>query len=125
MQNQVSMKPRYEHDCDGCTYLGTTSFPAPHSTDKEEWTKMKVADLYVCGQRDILGPSIIARMSSEGSDYSSAPASIIRDQYLTMTQFSTHGPALIAAYWFACAAGHVKHEVPAKQVRCPSCKARL
>jgi hypothetical protein len=45
-------KPRYEHDCNACVYLG----------------KHKEFDLYFC---DTAFPTIIARFSSDGPDYAS------------------------------------------------------
>lgn len=51
--------PLFTHDCDRCTFLGT-------ATDPEGGCE---ADLYHC--LDIIGPTVIARWSNEGSDYSS------------------------------------------------------
>jgi len=106
------MKPHFEHDCNECEYLGSTTFPAPHydRDNDKSWTVQTQADLYCCGERDILGPTVIARFSSEGSDYSSCPASILRASYLKMSEFSTSSPALIAAYYFACAKGLLQNE---------------
>lgn len=48
-------KPQFEHDCNACKFLGRAEhFPA---------------DLYFCPQGNI--PTIIARFSSDPSDYSS------------------------------------------------------
>lgn len=49
------MKPNYVHDCDKCTFLGSAVVDG------------KVVDLYHCAYE----PTIIARWSSEGGDYSS------------------------------------------------------
>lgn len=48
------MSRQFEHDCNACVFLG--------HVDKH--------DLYFC-PNDILGPTVIARWSSEGPDYSS------------------------------------------------------
>lgn len=57
-------KPRYKHDCDSCTFLGTR---LNH-------------DLYFCGdpQGDDTGISLIARYSDDGPDYKSSCLSTIR-----------------------------------------------
>lgn len=47
------MKPRYEHNCDVCTFLGT----------HEEY------DLYFCPQSGM--PTVIARYGNEGANYMS------------------------------------------------------
>lgn len=49
------MKPTYTHDCDSCQFLGTVN------------VQERVTDLYYCGKE----PTLIARYSSEGSDYAS------------------------------------------------------
>jgi len=48
--------PNHTHDCDKCIYLGETGTPKP-------------TDLYYCEQGGF--PTLIARYSSEPSDYSS------------------------------------------------------
>lgn len=48
--------PLYDHDCKSCTYRGRLTFEG------------KDYDLYTCGNR-----SLVARASSDGPDYSSAP----------------------------------------------------
>jgi len=53
--------PRYTHDCSACTFLGEHGFD----------------DLYHCPQHG--NPTLIARRSSEGPDYSSFPASVVRE----------------------------------------------
>jgi hypothetical protein len=67
---------RYEHDCDECVYLGHDGR----------------ADLYFCPQPLFSQPTIIARHSSEPSDYLSGLA------------FRKHRP-LATAYRRAVAAG--------------------
>lgn len=108
---RVNLRARYEHDCSRCALVGTVLFPAPHRLEGRSWTEPCAADLYCCGSEGDgeMGPSILARTSSKPSDYASAPASIIRDNYMKAEQ-STMGPALVAGYWFAVAAGLVKHE---------------
>jgi hypothetical protein len=54
------IKPQYAHNCDSCEFLGQY---AGH-------------DLYYCGKAD--SGSVIARYSSEGSEYISYPVFIIR-----------------------------------------------
>lgn len=49
--------PEYVHDCADCTYLGR------HYSDRQ-----RISDLYVCKG---LMPTVIARFSDEGSDYTS------------------------------------------------------
>lgn len=56
-------KPLYEHDCDSCVYLGrhTTVNEHPFPSATVEW------DLYYCKSE----PTVIARHSSEPSEYRS------------------------------------------------------
>lgn len=89
----------FEHDCKRCIYLGSIDFPSARVSDMAEWTVQVKAALYIC--EDVLGPTLIARFSSEGSDYASCPASIVKDQYLTMEEYCSSSVALIAAYYFA------------------------
>lgn len=49
------MKPIYKHDCDACQFLGSTVVEG------------EAYDLYYCAHE----PTIIARWSDEGADYSS------------------------------------------------------
>ena len=49
------VKPLYEHDCDKCTFLGSTSGCTPEK------------DLYWCHQGGM--PTVISRASSNGPDY--------------------------------------------------------
>lgn len=63
-------KPRYEHDCNRCDFLG--QYKDPRSGNE--------FDLYYCPQtkeEDIFGGSVIARRSSKGSDYMSMSLLII------------------------------------------------
>jgi hypothetical protein len=53
--------PRFKHDCSFCTFLG------PFGSH----------DLYHCPRHG--SPTLVARHSSEGSDYSSFPACIVRE----------------------------------------------
>lgn len=54
-------KPRFEHDCTSCIFMGS---------DDEN-------DFWFCPRCETdMGGSVIARFSSEGSEYRSAPVSI-------------------------------------------------
>ena len=57
----MNMKPKWEHDCTSCNYLGTTN----QERGKSDW--------YECGE------SVIARYGDEGSQYWSAPKDIVYD----------------------------------------------
>jgi hypothetical protein len=46
-----ALKPRYEHDCPKCTYLGS----------------LQEFDIYTCPQGG--NPTIVARFSGKGPDY--------------------------------------------------------
>ncbi len=59
--------PRFEHDCSTCVFLG----------------RHRRADLYVCPYPEHMAESVIARYSSEGSDYASSPASIVMRRIFT------------------------------------------
>jgi len=90
----------FEHDCDKCHYLGTIRYPEPLSTGKQVFTN---ADLYFCANS--YDDSLIARFSSEGSDYASCMHSLV-EQGLTPDSsgrkgWSTAGPALATALLFA------------------------
>lgn len=63
-------EPKHEHDCDSCVFVGIAAW---HNGDK-----LTGADLYVCAKGESLWQdnSVIARFSSEGSDYCSYPLSI-------------------------------------------------
>lgn len=58
------MKPRYQHDCDQCVYLGTILAAPKHSRYRKQ---AKYCDLYFCPGE----PTVIGRYSSEGADYGS------------------------------------------------------
>lgn len=60
-----SADPLFQHDCERCTFLGS----------------YQEQDLYHCLQSN-LGPTVIARRSSEGSDYSSGFIFVQRDPAL-------------------------------------------
>lgn len=62
---EQSTGPRFQHDCDSCEYLGQSDERA-----KRDY------DLWYCARCD--GGSLIARRSSEGSDYASSPIDILR-----------------------------------------------
>ena len=117
------MKPRYQHDCDRCVFLGHIVYPSPRSTWKGDWPNQTLvkawtvdehADLYCCMSEkpedaETLGRSLIARHSSKGSDYASCPHNLVRRDYFK-NELSSHGPAVIAAYWFAVAKGLIQHQ---------------
>jgi len=94
------MKAKYIHDCELCTFLGTITYPAPLS---DKTAPLRNADLYHCF--DSLGGTVIARFSSKGSNYASAPVSIVKEHYIGMREYATSTPALISAYIFAKAKG--------------------
>src|SRR3990167_2809320 len=58
MMGSPMNKPKYQHDCDECVFLGT--FQNEQDTD-----------LYWCGEKKGILPTVIARFSDEGSDYAS------------------------------------------------------
>lgn len=95
-------KPRFQHDCDACQFLGHVYYPGPLITGE---SPLRHADLYFCKQADAaMGSTVIARFSSKGSDYASTPVRILEGHYLKSAaqgHLSTSGPALIAAYYFA------------------------
>ena len=79
-RNRIDVSgPEYKHDCDNCTYLGF---------EKKDG---KMVDLYFCPQHTL--PTIIARYSSEASDYISG------------IQLANHFPELWTAKTRATAAG--------------------
>lgn len=57
------MKPLFKHDCKCCTFLGTTEVP-----ENVTQTIPIEIDMYFCEQNS-LAPTVIARLSSEPSDY--------------------------------------------------------
>lgn len=92
--------PQYEHDCDRCEFQGRYTYDAPMVNGTEELS----VDLWYCPCADPdMGGSVIARASSEGSDYGSSPVSIIESSYLPRSQagerMSTCGPALVECYY--------------------------
>ena len=56
----LGFKPRFEHDCDKCKFIG----------------QLENFDIYTCGNR-----SIIARCSSEDSDYGSYNIGCMTQEY--------------------------------------------
>lgn len=63
-------KPLYEHDCDKCMFLGhwKAELQLEMRDGKQRLKETPVCDLYVCVSPN---PTLIARYSSEPSDYSS------------------------------------------------------
>mgnify|MGYP001443572383 CR=1 FL=1 len=55
MDTSKRKPPRYQHDCENCKPLG----------------QFGDADLYYCDNQGVVGETVIARYSSEGSDYQS------------------------------------------------------
>ena len=89
----TEVKPRWEHDCQRCQFLGRYDFAGPLSDDTTEACQ---ADLYYC--EGSLGGSLIGRMSSRDSDYASTPLSlVIRDEERMRAQPATHTPAILEA----------------------------
>lgn len=85
------MKPRHTHDCDTCEFLGRLDYFDPWS---ETWQE---TDLYFCAKADrYAGGTLIARRSSEGSDYSSVPRTFA-ERWAETFPWSTAGPAIVAA----------------------------
>ena len=54
-------KPKYQHDCGRCTFLGTY-YDQKHEVHN---------DLYHCDQNKSFGPTLVARWGPEGWQYSS------------------------------------------------------
>jgi len=90
----MSSKPRYQHDCDACVFLG----------------EHKKYDLYFCGGD---WPTVIARYSSDGPDYTSGIA------------FKDHVEPIGEAFNRACERGLLKREDYPGMVRCPGCRIIL
>jgi hypothetical protein len=61
------MQPTYTHDCEFCKFLGTIESDY-YNHDNGVMDKI---DLYFCGTDKPYGNTVVARRSSEGSDYSS------------------------------------------------------
>lgn len=93
------MKPKYEHDCSRCRFLGRIEYVAPVSGPVD-------ADLYVCVSSDpetnrIFGPTLVARFDNVPGGYASMPEQMFKHAYLedkSHIGISTVGPALFAAY---------------------------
>ena len=83
-------KPLYKHDCNACRFLGRYTYDAPLVEGTQEMT----VDLYICPQNG--RPTVLARASSEGPDYSSFPLSILWRQPVSK-ELSTYAPALFEA----------------------------
>ena len=67
----MKMIPRHDHDCLDCRFLGALDGP-----DAYRMNEPAEFDLYFCPRCD--GGSVIARRSSEGSDYISTAIGILR-----------------------------------------------
>ena len=76
---KTAPNPRFKHDCEACTFLGSFG---EH-------------DLYHCPQHGL--PTLIARRSSDGSDYSSFLAEIVRNAKSSLDGYEP-GRALLEAY---------------------------
>src|SRR5258708_26045529 len=96
MKGCNTMKAKYIHDCELCTFLGTITYLAALS---DKTAPLRNADLYHCF--DSLGRTVIARFSYKGSTYASCPPSIARHSYAVALEYSTGMPALITSYIFA------------------------
>lgn len=83
-------EPLYKHDCDACRFLGRYTYDAPLI----EGTQEMAVDLYVCPQHG--RPTVLARASSDGPNYSSFPLSILWRQPMTKEP-STYEPAIFEA----------------------------
>jgi len=60
------MKPRFQHDCDACTFMGQHG----------------IFDVYLCLSGGGISRSIIARRSSRGDDYASCAVDVFRSCYM-------------------------------------------
>ena len=91
----------YIHDCDGCVYLDNYQYEG-YLSDGER--KVYHADLYYCpDKRHPESPSLIARHSDEGSDYSSSEPWAFEGNYAArlmnpVSKLSTHGAAMVECY---------------------------
>lgn len=85
------MKPNYTHDCDQCFFLGrmqekVTIYPN-FAVVEEDWSLVfsedveENIDLYFCTKQPT-GPTVIARYSSDGSDYASGLAHAAANKHL-------------------------------------------
>ncbi len=87
-------KPQYTHDCKACSYLGAFNYEASGLGQTR-------AELYVCPCDN---GTLIARLSSEPSNYASSTIGIIqarRERYTKdktpLSEWSTTTPALFEA----------------------------
>lgn len=62
---------RYEHDCEGCDYIGSIAETWEHDV------KPQHIDLYVCPNGGLGEPTVVARHGDEGPQYTSKPLSIL------------------------------------------------
>lgn len=89
-------KPQFRHDCEKCDFLGRYVFEGPlrGAAPAHVWV-----DLYACGEGPVMGPSLICRMSDEGSNYCSMAASVMVPSLESMrAQPSTHSPGIVEAF---------------------------
>lgn len=91
---EQELKPRYDHDCPACIYLGPFKYEGPLSTGLTETFD---DDLWYC-PGTILGPSLIARHGSEGSHYTSMPHDVFVSHEADMRKRpATTTPGLLEA----------------------------
>jgi hypothetical protein len=57
------MKPKYQHDCESCKYLGTSKANILNVESE--------CDFYICGNEELR--TLIARYGDDGPEYSSTP----------------------------------------------------
>jgi hypothetical protein len=71
-------KPRFEHDCDCCKFLGTLTLPKDNETSKRY--KTTVFDLYFCKQ-EIGDETVISRFGNKGYEYTSGLRLAVEGKY--------------------------------------------
>lgn len=97
--NEPTTRPRYEHDCTTCVYLGTITLDAPTGIVGHVPNYAGTYDLYYHDHQLIGGePTIIARYSGSGPDYYSG---------LVFGQCGAIAP-LVAAYAIAVVRGLIR-----------------
>lgn len=65
MFNATSMRPRYEHTCSCCVFIGTTHGPNLNLKTGE----FTAEDWYLCIKPSGAGADLLARFNDEGPDY--------------------------------------------------------
>lgn len=105
------MKPKWQHDCTSCKYLGSIDQHRGH------------ADWYECGE------SVIARFGNEGSQYWSSVKDIVfDDRYIANTLPEMTALArfmlLPKLVQFQCACGADYWEIKGQSSCCPECGMR-